>query len=47
MKKIFLVIVLAVTLAIIGTQFNQAEATTGRGATATVVSVIDYLILRS
>lgn len=47
MRKILLSTFLAVTLAIIGAQFNQAEATTGRGATATVVSGIDYLILRS
>lgn len=47
MRKIFLSMLLAVTLAIIGGQFNQAEATTGRGATATVVDGIDYLILRS
>ena len=47
MRKIFMTMLLAVTLAIIGTQFNQAEATTGRGANATVVSGVDYLSLRS
>ena len=46
MKKFFVTMLLAVTLAIIGTQFNQAKATTPY-CSATVVSGIDYLSLRS